>query len=200
MSTTVARIYESYGNALEASQELRSRGFHRDEIDLISKAANTQVGEITDIAGEISKAGVPADNVASYAATVEEGKSLLVVRAAWGAAKRAIKVVDDHGPEESVLNNEFYISELPATSNEQLSFFSLSAYLGIPHLLSDATPFSNFWNLPVLISNAAPFSSFFLDSTLTTGFSFGAPNLINNPTIFSDAFNFPVLLRRKSEK
>jgi len=200
MSTTIARIYENYGNALEASHELKSRGFHRDEIDLISKAGNSEDSEITDLAGEISQAGVPADNVAAYAKAIDEGKSLLVVRAAWGAAVKALKVVDNHGPSaEASLNGEYYVTSGRQAAEAEAAFpFSLSGFLGIPLLLNDATPFSNFWHWPVLAPASATFSSLF--ASLSKGYTFGTPTLLSNGAIFSDELGLPVLLKTESGK
>jgi hypothetical protein len=202
MSTTVARLYPSYGGALEAYNDINSHGFHRDEIDLISRDANTQESEIKDLDAEISRAGIPADKVAAYAAAIDEGKSLLVVRAAFGAAKKAIRLADEGASETDPLNAEFYVSTF-ATSSVQdasdISHFSLSAYLGIPLLISDATPFSRFWNLPVLLRDAAPFSSFFSWPTLSHGFTFGEPKLINNGAAFSDELRIPTLSKSQPD-
>jgi len=196
MSTTVARLYESYGNALEASNGLRKRGFNRDEIVLISRAANNEAGEIPDLPAEISQAGIPADDVASYVASIDGGKSLLVVRAAWGSAQKAIGIVDNHGPSDTdVGNREYYVSTTENPAN-----FSLSSYLGFPVLLLEAAPFSKFWNLPVLFANSAPFSSFFSFPLLSKGFTFGVPKLISNGSAFSDELKIPVLMKDKWEK
>jgi hypothetical protein len=186
MTTTVARIYESYGNALEASNGLRHNGFNRDEIDLISRAANSEDGEIVDLSAEIAKAGIPADRVASYVASVDAGKALLVVRAAFGAARKAMTTVDNHGPIAADAGNaEYYVSmaQDPAT-------FSLSAYFNLPVLLSDATPFSRFWNMPVLLSSTKAFLGL---ERISKGFTFGVPKLLNNGSLLSDELNIPVL-------
>jgi len=217
MSTTVARIYESYGNALEASNHLKTSRFHADEIDLISKATNRPEGETADLPGEISKAGIPKGDVASYVEAVEAGKSLLVVRAAWGAAQRALRTVDSHGPAEADAGNrEYYVSTVEPFSLS--SFFSnlgfsmsSSSVSSNTVLSSEAAPFSKMFNWPVLINNASPLSTMFNMPTLSKGFTFGVPKLsndftfgvpklLNSGTVFSDKLNMPVLSKDESKK
>ena len=196
MSTTVARIYESYGNALEASNHLKTSRFHGDEIDLISKASNRSEGEAADLAGEISKAGIPKSDVAFYVEAVEGGKSLLVVRAAWGAAQKAMRIVDSHDPAPADSGNrEYYVSTV-----EPYSAFSFFSLLGFSMSTNEAAPLSKFWNLPVLFNNSTPFSSLLNMPTLSTGFTFGVPKLLSNGSLFSDELKIPVLLKDKAEK
>jgi hypothetical protein len=204
MTTTVARIYQSYGAALEASNEIHSRGFRSDEIDVISKAVNTQDSQITDLTAEISRAGIPTDKVGAYAAAIDEGKSLLVVRAAWGSAKKALKIVGDHGPSEGdPLNDDFYVPTFTFAStevSEDVSRFPFSAYFKIPLLLKDATPLSRSWGIPVLLPDTWTFSSFFSWPMLSNSFTFGAPKLVNSGTVFSDELRAPVLTKTEPEK
>ena len=194
MSTTIPRIYETYGGALEAANELKTKGFRDAEISLISNASNREEGAVEDLSSEIAKAGIPADDVAAFAAVVDAGKSLLVVRAVWGAAVKAIGVVDRHGPSEAGVGRpEYYASK----SDDPSIFFST---FGLAMLSNDATPFSRFWNLPLLSSDPTPFSSMFTLPTLWTGFLFGIPKLLSSGTIFSDELRIPVLLKSRSSE
>ena len=194
MSTTIPRIYETYGSALDAMNELKTKGFRKDEISLISNASNREDGPVEDIAAEIAKAGIPAGDVAAFASFVDAGKSLLVVRAVWGAAVKAIGVVDRHGPTETGVGRpEYYASNM----NDPSIF---SSTFGLAMLWNDPAPLSRFWNLPLLSSDPTPFSSMFTLPTLWNGFLFGIPKLLSSGTIFSDELRIPVLLKSRSSE
>ena len=188
MSTIIPRFYDTYGNALDAVAQLRQSGYRDDEISLISTAPNREPGEETDPATAIAKAGIPRDDVAAFADVVHQGKSLLLVRAVWGAAVKAIGIVDSHAPSLTNVGRREYSS---AHLAGERSKFSLT--FGWPMLINDASPFSNFWKWPLLSSNATPFSSMFSWSTLKSGYTFGAPKLINKATLFSDELRLPTL-------
>lgn len=194
MSTTIPRLYDTYGNALDAANALKARGFRESEFDLISTAPNREAGPVADISQEIGKAGIPAEDVGAFADAVSAGKSLLVVRAVWGAAVKAIAAVDSHNPTgEAVGRREYYASK----SNDKSIF---SATFGLPMLLSDPAPFSKFWNLPTLSSDATPFSSMLTLPTLWSGFLFGIPKLLSDGALFSNELRIPVLLKSRSSQ
>ncbi len=194
MSTTISRIYETYGNALDAVNELKTKGFRDDEISLISNASNREAGPVEDISAEIAKAGIPSDDVSAFAAVVDAGKSLLVVRAVWGAAAKAIQIVDRDGrAEDGVGRKEYYASKLNDTS-------PFSSTFGLAMLWNDAAPFSRFWNLPLLTSDPTPFSSAFTLPTLWNGFLFGIPKLLSDGAIFSNELRIPLLLKSRSSE
>ena len=44
MSTIVTRIYETYGDALSATNELARNGFGKDAVSLVSNAPNREAG------------------------------------------------------------------------------------------------------------------------------------------------------------
>lgn len=189
MSTIIPRIYDTYGNAVDAVNQLKRSGYRDDEISLISTAPNREPGEDIDPATAIAKAGIPKDDVAAFADVVKQGNSLLIVRAVWGAAVKAIGIVDSHAPLSANIGRREYSTALMAGEK---STFSLT--FGWPMLLNDASPFSNFWKWPVLSSNATPFSSMFSWSTLRSGYTFGTPKLLNKATLFSDELRLPTLV------
>jgi hypothetical protein len=191
--TIIPRIYDTYGNALDAVADLKKSGYRSDEISLISTAPNREPGDDTDPATAILKAGIPKDDVAAFANVVQQGKSLLVVRAVWGAAAKAIGIVDRHSPSlANVGRREYTTAHLAGEKGK----FTLT--FGWPMLINDASPFSNFWKWPLLSSNPTPFSSMFSWSTLKSGYTFGPPKLINNGALFSDELKIPVLLKRQA--
>ena len=190
--TIIPRIYDTYGAALDAVAQLKKNGYRSDEISLISTAPNREPGDDTDPATAIAKAGIPKNDVAAFVDVVRQGKSLLVVRAVWGAAVKAIGIVDSHAPSVANIGRREYTT---AHLGGERAKFSLT--FGWPMLLNDASPFSNFWKWPLLSSNPTPFSSMFSWSTLKSGYTFGPPKLINKSSLFSDELRIPVLLDEK---
>lgn len=191
MSTIIPRIYESYGSALDAATELKKNGYRDDEIALISNAPNREPGADEDAATAIRKAGIPAADVSPFADVVEQGKSLLVVRAVWGAAVRAIGIVGRHAPVDSAIGRrEYYV---PSRTGDNAKF---SLTFGWPMLINDPSPFSSFWKWPLLSNNATPFSTMFSLSTLRSGYIFGTPKLIKDGALFSKELRIPVLLKK----
>ena len=200
MSTTIPRIYDSYGDALNAANELKKNRFRDDEISLISNAPNREIGGAADPAMAIADAGIPADDVAAFAAVVADGKSLLVVRAVWGAAAKAVGIVDSHGPsEKGVGRREYYASSL-ADKTDDDPFSDFTPTFGFPTLLDDAAPFSRFWNLPLLLDDSTPFSNWLTFPTLRTGYTFGEPKLIDAPDLFSRELRAPTLWNKSISK
>ena len=208
MSTTIARVYESYGDALDASNELKTKGFRDRSIDLISKASNVSSVAAENFSTEIGSAGIPSDDVPALATAVDEGKSLLVVRAGWGMAVKAMKVTGRHNPSDA---REYYVPEFVVEGSKSTTVstsvsFLVSSWLNIPLLISGASPFSSMFGWRVLIDDAAPLSRMlnwptlkngftFGEPKLKQGFTFGEPKLSSSATVFSDALNLPVLAK-----
>jgi hypothetical protein len=191
MSTIITRIYETYGAALDAATELKKNRYAESSVSLISKAANREEGTADDTVAEIVKAGIPSDNVEPFAAYVAQGKSLLIVRAVFGAAAKAIEIADRYDPIATGVVRTSYPTEKIS------EIHPLSAMMGWPLLWNSSTPLSDFWKWPTLINNAAPFSSWLTFPTLKSGFTFGVPKLLKDPAVFSNAFHIPVLIRNR---
>ncbi len=188
MTTIIPRIYESYGNALDAVAELRKNRYRSDEISLISNAPNREPGAEEEPSAAIAAAGIPADDVAAFAGVVAQGKSLLVVRAVWGAALMAIRVVDSHGPIDSGVGRREYSTVAAAKAKKTVNASPgslFSSYFGWSMLMSDPAPFSNYFKWPVLINDSAPFSRMLGWKTLKSGYTFGKPKLTNDPSLYS---------------
>ncbi len=195
MSTIIPRLYETYGNALDAVAALKKNGFRDDEISLISNAPNREDGAAWDPAAEARKAGIPASDASAFAAAVDRGKSLLVVRAVWGAAAKAIGTVNKFSPLQDGVGRAEYST---AAADVKTSPHVFSSTFGIPLLWNDATPLSKFWKWPLLWNNPAPLSSYFTFPTKWSGFTFGPPKLINDGAIFSRELKIPVLLKGRT--
>lgn len=201
MSTTITRVYDTYGNALRAVNELKRIGYGDASVALFSDATNS--GEVAHASGggdqlvaTLGGWGVPAGDAAGLAGHVGQGKSLVVAKAALGAATRAIAIVDRFGPNEDKVGAKSYYSSSYLIAEKDRT--PLSSALNWPLLWSDSTPFSKFWNMPALSASGLNLSKWLNLPTLVSrkeggGFTFGMPKLFESPDMLSAAFNLPSL-------
>jgi hypothetical protein len=187
MSTIIPRLYDTYGNAVEAVNDLKKGRYRDDEITLISNASNRESDVADDTATVIAKTGIPPDDAAAFAAVVDEGKSLVVVRAVFGAAARAITIVNRHSPLNLGVGSREYSTTKPSEKSPYIMDF------GFAMLINDPAPFSNYWKLPLLLNDPAPFSKMFTWPTQWKGFVFGVPKLTSDSAPFSTWLGWPVL-------
>jgi len=185
MSTLIARLYDSPADALGAVTELKSAGYVDGEVNLIAPPAVADPAN-DNVAASIEKAGVPPSDAEAFAAAVAQGKALVTVRAALGAAVGAIEILDAHGPVDATPRHSEYYSTSVASPNP------LSDALGWSLLSDDPAPFSTFFGIPVLSKSAAPHSSFLglpqlaRSSSNRTRSNYSAP--------FSAFFGLPLLI------
>lgn len=91
MTTIITRLYEQESTATTVMDALRAEGFPGSTLDQISGGADAQA--------RVQAAGVTEANAAAYAAHMDSGNTLVVVRAPFsplGAARRAMEIVDGH--------------------------------------------------------------------------------------------------------
>jgi hypothetical protein len=98
MSTLVTRIYEAYGDALSAVNELKQNRFGDKSVHLISMAPNDPSQEGRSLEDRIIEAGVPAADVPAFAALIQQGHSLVAVNAVMGVALKATAILNAHNP------------------------------------------------------------------------------------------------------
>jgi hypothetical protein len=189
MSTLIARLYDSPADALGAVTELKSAGYVDGEVNLIAPAP--VAGHANDnVAASIEKAGVPPGDAEAFAAAVAQGKALVTVRAALGAAVGAIEILDAHGPANATSRQSEYYSTSVASPNP------LSDALGWSLLSDDPAPFSSFFGIPALSKSAAPLSPFLglpllaRSSSNRTRSNYSAP--------FSAFFGLPLLVHQST--
>ena len=200
MSTTITRIYDTYGNAMSAMAELKKNGFGDARVALFSNASNS--GAAPGSSGEgmgaaLAAMGIPASDAKTYSDFVASGKSIVVSKPVFGAGARAVAIMDSHGPTQGLVAKSSY------TAAPQSPGTPLSSALGLPVLWPDATPFASFWKMPTLMKSGPVFSNWLTFPTLIKGdggpwFLFGAPKLVDSPTLISSMFNLPVLWRPKA--
>jgi len=202
MSTTITRIYDSYGNALRAVNALKKIGYGAACVTLFSDATNS--GETAhssadggngELVAAIGGWGITSGDAKDLAGYLGQGKSLVIAKAELGAAVRAMSILDRNGPNAEKLgaNSYYQSSALPDDADR-----TWSEALGLPTLSADATPFSTFWYLPTLISSGAGLSKWLnwtevLSWEKRPRFTFGVPKLFNSPAPLSAAYNIPTL-------
>jgi hypothetical protein len=198
MSSLILRIYENYGDALDAANELKKHRYGSRSITLISNARNPEPEEPPNTAAALEKTGIPSADVPAYASAVTQGKSVLAVRAVMGAAGRAINIMRRYNPIDAGFGWKEY--NMTKIENKMLSYSGapFSSMLGWPLLLNDSAPFSRFFKWPTLLNNSAPLSSWLGFATLAKGpeknrFTFGEPKLLKDGDEFSRKLNLPVL-------
>ena len=195
MSTLITRIYEAYGDALSAVNELKRNQFG-SAVHLISLAPNDAAASGETLEDRILKAGIPQADVAAFAAAVQQGQSLIVVNAVMGVALKATAILNAHNPRTDALESkDYYVSTVQRGS-------PLSSILGLPVLSRDPTPFATFWNMPSLVKSATPLSNFFSIPSLWRQPSsettlFGFPKLLRSKQTLSSWYNLPLLVNSK---
>jgi hypothetical protein len=131
MTTVVSRLFADAATADAAVAALRAQGHPPGNIDIIAKGPQA--------AERIAAARVSQDAAAKYAAKLDGGRALVVVRAPFtplGAALNAIETIDRfESVNAGVADQNAYIRESPSSR-----FFGLSILKGSPLLLTTKLP------------------------------------------------------------
>jgi len=194
MSTLITRIYEAYGDALSAVSELKKNRFGDSAVHLISMAPNDAGEAGLSLEDRIIAAGVPAADASSFGKAIQQGYSLVTVRAVMGVGQKATAILNAHNPmQDAVERKDYYVSTIDEGT-------PLSSFLGLPVLLRNPTPFATFWNMPSLVRSSSPLSNWFSMPTLwrqpsTETTFFGIPKLIRSKQTFSSWYNLPLLIK-----
>lgn len=126
MTTIITRLYPDAAKAESVADALKAGKIPGRDIDVISGA-----GDHGSVKDRLTEAGVTEGNADAYAARIEGGNALVVVRAGFnprGAALTARKIVDDHDPMDLGLEDENVYVQKEMRDK---------AGLGIPKVLRD---------------------------------------------------------------
>ncbi|MBY0331997.1 MAG: hypothetical protein K2X49_15145 [Acetobacteraceae bacterium] len=181
MQSLITRLYRNPEQAAAAAAALRAQWFPADAILVI--APWTEPGPA---AAALARFGVSDDAARAHARRVQEGAAAVTVRAPFGQAVPAMRILDRFDPIEADIEDEFQ----PAFERAA----PLSAALGLRVLLRDPAPLSEAIGLRVLsrrqnpdvalIHNPAPLTDAFFVSPLGGG-----------PAPLSRLFGLPLLSR-----
>lgn len=182
MQSLITRLYRSPEQAAAAAAALRAQWFPADAILVI--APWTEPGPA---AAALARFGVSDAAARAQALRVQEGAAAVTVRAPFGQAVPAMRVLDRFDPIEADIEDEFQPSFERAAP--------LSAALGLRVLSRDPAPLSEAIGLRVLsrrqnpdvalIHNPAPLTDAFFVSPLGGG----------GPAPLSRLFGLPLLSR-----
>lgn len=162
MAQTIARMYANQETAAAALTALRDRGFRKDATHIIARP-EMQEGTSPDAGTSIdpvleamTKIGVAPEHARIFAERVRHGEALVAVEAQFGTAQLATTVLEGANPVPVTVT----VPEIEYSSGVNwASAAPLSSALGMPVLLSDATPLSGFLKWPALKRQSASSAS-----------------------------------------
>lgn len=129
MTTIITRLYADTATARAVAGALMASGHDADTVDVIARDG------ASDLAGRMHMARISPAAATLYAAAVQDGKALLVVRAPFapiGAARHAMKIVDRTASlKVGVADENEYIRETPSAK------FSSSVMTDHPLVMSN---------------------------------------------------------------
>jgi hypothetical protein len=203
-------MYETEKQARDAVGKLRGEGFPKDTIFLLANPAPKSDEETAEPLSMAIKAGfIPRQHLSVYNELLQQGRSLVAVRAPFGQARLATGILDSCGPVDTGIRPPERRSIawepgaplssallLPPLSRHKPDAFSMS--FGFPTLASGPTtrakladPHMAVFGQPSMSRNPAPLSSIFHIKTISgkSGASwrssFGLRMLSDNPAPFS---------------
>jgi hypothetical protein len=179
MTTPIVRMYETQKKARDAAGKLRKGGFHDDSILLMTPPKGEAVAPGA-LEGAVTAGFVPANQASVYAEGLQNGRSLVAVRAPFGSGQVATNILESCGPVETGL-------ERPAEPE-------------IPWI-DDAMPFSAALRFGAIWSGqAAPFSRLLGIPTQSRARTFEDkyPELTNPDWTFSSKIGFDLLSHKPS--
>lgn len=88
MNNTVINVFEK-SEAEKVVQELEKDGFARNDINVVTKGAETN-----NLIGNLTNEGVPSEEAKQYVAGISAGKTLVYVKADENKAKRAVAIME----------------------------------------------------------------------------------------------------------
>jgi hypothetical protein len=193
MTQTIARMYATKKAATQAATALKENGYA--EVFLVTAPAKAAAAASAPAEGDaapapqketpeareailsqLRKAGIEPEHAAVYAERIAGGSAMAIVRAPFGFASRAQKIMHKSEPIDSGVAEPTYPME-PYDEAAPLSWV-----LGLPVLSKDPTPASRVMGLRALSPTAAPLSDLF-----------GLPVLSRNPTPLSSLLGLKVL-------
>lgn len=189
MSSTIVRMYADEAKARQALKALRDERFAQDDVNLLlpSQAVAAAASDSLDsLVSALLGGGVGRTAAKAIADAVRGGQSMVVVRAAWGLAGAAARVLDANDP---------VADPLPQSSEPAVAWDGaapLSSALRMPTLMrGTAMPLSNLF----AIEDLAP-SRPLIGGLVSHRFAlFGEPALSRKASPLSSLFGLPTLTR-----
>jgi len=214
-------MYETEQQARDAVRKLKEDGFPEDTILLVTPGPGG-MGSVEGLSAAISAGFMVSGDAKVYVEAVERGRSLVLVRAAFGFGRAATNILDSCDPIDSGLTGAVKAAPTSEKGAPLSSFFQwpllkrnqpapFSDFLGIPLLSSSAackpsligemsaSTFHLSFGFRLLSDKAAPLSALFglptlLDSASSGFSSFGMPLLADSSVPKASTFGLPLLI------
>jgi hypothetical protein len=194
MSNAVVRIYDSEGKARDAVAKLVEDGYPQDSIYLVTPGAGG--GEegggapAESFVAAIKAGQLMADHADVYAERVHAGRSLVVVPAAFGYARRAAEIMESVGPVDTDVQ-----FRLPVEPYDWNVGTPISSALCLPVLARNRpAPLSGLIGLTPVVRGQATFGT--LASSRFFPAAFGRL-LTRNPAPLSSSVGLKLLTTKK---
>ena len=196
MTQTIHRIYATADVAADVVKELNANGFAGDEIHVVGSGDfDAGKNSLDEVVAAITKGNVRKSDAVILAEAVQKGGTLVTVHAVFGAAVKALDILDGHAS---------VASGLPSTRHATVTWDEaapLSSALLVPVALDDPTVFATYSGLPTLIDSDESASAYvglptLGDHKMSLSSLLGLPLLTNNPAPLSSLFNIPLLSGR----
>lgn len=207
------RMYETEQQALDTLARLEEDGFPGETIHLLRPLVEGEARTLDEGIAEARRAGfVHGGDGEAYRQCLALGRSLVLVRAAFGFGQDALRILEAGGPVDTHLLPS---PSLPAEGDRAAPFSSslqwtvlkqdspapLSAWLCISALSKTSLSDRSF-GFPLLSRIATPLSSLLglktlSESASTAEASFGLPLLLNEAAPLSSRLGLPVLIGQR---
>ena len=201
MMIPTVRIFDSEERAGEAARLLVERGFPESDILFITP---TPGQESTDVRSAVEEGRLPGSHARTCIASLEQGRSIVAVRAIFGRGQLAERTLDGCGPVDTDLLPA-YVARNPSPLSDLLGIPTLTRGGDQPRggrLLSSYFTLSSVFGIGLLSRNPAPLSSLFGMKLLsapkkpwTRSLGFGL--LSRNPAPLSSMLGLKLLTSRK---
>ncbi len=211
MTTLITRLYRALADAEAAKKALNADGCPNSAISLIYKATEAGGRPVAHDLAAIEQAGVYPSAAVIYAGHVDEGASLLVVRAPFGTALRTHDILADFpAMDVGVSPADAYVESRPSPRRSadpratllDSDLLFLSGDLMPPALTKRGWTFSHYFGLP-LLTGWMPTRGALLSGRTTISSYFGLPlltksqepwsSLLKTETPLSSALGLPLL-------
>jgi hypothetical protein len=195
MTQTISRMYGAYDTAARAVEDLKKVGYRH--IHVVSASGGPGLADTSHdgIVKAITDGYIWRPYAVEYAKRISQGGTLVSVHAPWATAKRAIKILDRHGPIESGVSEP----TIPSVAWDDAT--PMSSALQMPVLMKQKTPISMILNVPAVLKNPIKMSACLGMPMLSKNIAplssrIGMSLLSKSTTPLSSRFGLPVLSSR----